>query len=324
MLLRESNKLPKNVTFAYFENLVYEKMSESAKGTRFRGLVEKMGKHAFPDIVANKYFGVEVKMTEKDHWFSTGNSILESSRVEDIKRIYIMFGKFGGKLDIRYRLYQECLPEISVTHSPRYRINMDLPSGESIFDKIGIDYDVLRKDPNSIQKIKNYYRSLLKEGEELWWIDQDGDDKAVSPIIKPFRSLNDKEKENFIVEAMILFPEMFGNSSTKFERAAAYLIAEYSAVSASLRDWFTAGGQVELQVKGKNVLVPQIAESLRSHAATIKKRIEEINPETLAYYWRVKKVDKGKLSQWLKLVNKQFNLIESKVSASDIFGAGLI
>src|SRR3989344_5879922 len=260
LLLRESNKLPKNVTFAYFENLVYEKMSESAKGTRFRGLVEKMGKHAFPDIVANKYFGVEVKMTEKDHWFSTGNSILESSRVEDIKRIYIMFGKFGGKLDIRYRLYQECLPEISVTHSPRYRINMDLSSGKSIFDKIGVDYDTLRNDLNPIQKIKDYYRSQLKEGEELWRIDQDGDDKAVSPIIKPFRGLSAKEKENFVVEAMILFPEMFGNSSTKFERAAAYLIAEYNAVSANLRDLFTAGGQIKLKVKkGKNVVVPQLA-----------------------------------------------------------------
>src|SRR3989344_7399961 len=251
----------KNILPTYFETIVFEQMCEAAKGTIFNGTVKQTGIYAFPDIIANEYFGVEVKMTLSDHWSSTGNSVLESSRIEDVERIYIMFGKFGGKLEIRYRLYQECLPEISVTHSPRYRINMDLPSGKSIFDKIGVDYDTLRNDPNPIQKIKDYYRSRLKEGEELWWIGQDGDDKAVSPIIKPFRSLSDKERENFIVEAMILFPEMFGNSSTKFERAAAYLIAEYSAVSASLRDWFTAGGQVELQVKGKNVLVPQIAES---------------------------------------------------------------
>src|SRR3989344_2308540 len=324
LLLRESNKLPKNVTFAYFENLVYEKMSESAKGTRFRGLVEKMGKHAFPDIIANKYFGVEVKMTANDHWTSTGNSVLESSRIEDVERIYIVFGKFGGKLDIRYRLYQECLPEISVTHSPRYRINMNLPSGKSIFDKIGVDYDTLRNDPNPIQKIKDYYRSQLKEGEELWWIDQDGDDKAVSPIIKPFRGLSAKEKENFVVEAMILFPEMFGNSSTKFERAAAYLIAEYNAVSANLRDLFTAGGQIKLKVKGKNVVVPQLAYRLHIRAKAIEKKIKELDAKTLIYYWRNNKLESDRLKQWKKFLNDKFVLVKFGVKASDIFDAGIL
>lgn len=314
----------KNISPTYFETIVFEQMREAAKGTTFEGTVKQTGTHAFPDIIANKYFGVEVKMTANDHWTSTGNSVLESSRIEDVERIYIVFGKFGGKLDIRYRLYQECLPEISVTHSPRYRINMDLPSGKSIFDKISVDYDTLRNDPNPIQKIKDYYRAQLKEGEELWWIDQDDDDKAVSPIIKPFRSLSDKEKENFVVEAMILFPEMFGNSSTKFERAAAYLIAEYNAVSASLRDSFTAGGQVRLKVKRKSVLVPQIASNLYEQAKTIKKKIDEIDPQTLAYYWRTKNIGKNKLARWLGFVNKQFSLIESKIRASDIFGAGLL
>lgn len=198
-----------------------------------------------------------------------------------MERIYIVFGKFGGKLDIRYRLYQECLPEISVTHSPRYRINMDLPLGKSIFDKIGVDYDTLRKDENSIQKIKDYYRAQLKDGEELWWIDQDRDDRAVSPIIKPFRSLSQKERENFIIEAMILFPEMFGNSTTKFERAAAYLIAEYNAVSANLRDLFTAGGQVRLKIKGKNIMVPQLAYRLYSRSKAIKHKIDKMDSQTL-------------------------------------------
>ena len=88
--------------------------------------------------------------------------LLESLRVEDIERIYIVFGKFGGKFDVRYRLYQECLPEISVTHSPRYKINMELALGHSIFDKIGIEYDVLRKDPDSLKKIKNIIDPCLK------------------------------------------------------------------------------------------------------------------------------------------------------------------
>ena len=330
-LLEKSRKLmliflsdKKNISPTYFEMIVFEQMREAAKGTTFEGTIKQTGTHAFPDIIANKYFGVEVKMTANDHWTSTGNSVLESSRIEDVERIYIVFGKFGGKLDIRYRLYQECLPEISVTHSPRYRINMNLPSGKSIFDKIGVDYDTLRNNPNSIQKIKDYYRSQLKEGEELWWIDQDGDDKAVSPIIKPFRGLSDKEKENFVVEAMILFPEMFGNSSTKFERAAAYLIAEYNAVSANLRDLFTAGGQIKFKVKGKNVVVPQLAYRLHVRAKAIEKKIGELDAKTLAYYWRSDELESDRLKQWKKLLDDKFALVKSGVKASDIFGAGLL
>ena len=330
-LLEKSRKLilvflsgKKNISPTYFETIVFEQMREAAKGTIFEGTVKQTGTHAFPDIIANKYFGVEVKMTANDHWTSTGNSVLESSRIEDVERIYIGFGKFGGTLDIRYRLYQECLPEISVTHSPRYRINMDLPSGKSIFDKIGIDYDTLRNDANPIQKIKDYYRSQLKEGEELWWIDQDGDGKAVSPIIKPFRGLSDKEKENFVVEAMILFPEMFGNSSTKFERAAAYLIAEYNAVSANLRDLFTAGGQIKLKVKGKNVVVPQLAYRLQIRAKAIERKINEMDAKTIAYYWRNDKLGSDRLKQWKKLLNDKFILVKSGVKASDIFDAGLL
>jgi len=223
----------KNILPIYFETVVFEKIQEAAEGTIFAGTIKQTGTHAFPDIIANGYFGIEVKMTTSNHWTSTGNSVLESSRIESVERIYIMFGKFGGKMDIRFRLYQECLPGISVTHSPRYRINMELPIGKSIFDKIGIDYNTLRKDDNTIKKIKEYYKSKLKNGEELWWIDQESSKKDVSPIIRPFRNLSFKEKENFIIESMILFPEIFGNNSAKFERAAAYLITEYNAVSAN-------------------------------------------------------------------------------------------
>lgn len=313
----------KDISPLYFETVVYEQAQKAARGTTFEGAIKQTGAHAFPDIIANKYFGIEVKMTTSDHWISTGNSILESSRVEDVERIYIMFGKFGGKMDVRYRLYQECLPEISVTHSPRYRINMDLPIGKSIFDKIGIDYDTLRNDDNTIQKIKEYYRSQLKDGEELWWIDQENGDRSVSPIIRPFRSLSKEEKENFIVEAMILFPEMFGNSNNKFERSAAYLIAEYNAVSANLRDLFTAGGKVAMEISGKKVLLPQVAYRLFNKSRKIKNTIDKIDSKILSYYWRSDNIESDRLSQWKKILDKNFILVNSDILASDIFDYAL-
>ena len=296
-------------------------MCKAAEGTSFDGTVKQTGIFAFPDIIANKYFGVEVKMTTNDHWTSTGNSVLESSRIENVERIYIVFGKLGGKLGIRYRLYQECLPEVSVTHSPRYRINMDLPIGKTIFDKIGVDYDTLRKSDNTINTVKNYYRAQLKDGEELWWIDPE-QDKIVSPVIKPFRGLSEKEKENFIVEAVILFPEMFGNSATKFERAAAYLITEYNAVSANLRDVFTAGGQMEIKVKRKKIIVPKIYYNMIIRAKAIKNKIDELPEDFLKHYWRIDKLSKNRLLFWKRLLNEKSS-DDLSVSASDIFESGL-
>lgn len=310
----------KNISPLYFETVVFEQTKEASKGTLFEGTVRQTGSHNFPDITANDFFGIEVKMTTSDHWTSTGNSVLESSRIESVERIYIVFGKLGGKIDVRYRLYQECLPEVSVTHSPRYRINMDLPIGKSIFDKIGVDYDTLRNDQNTIQTIKNYYRSKLKDGEELWWIDQDSDDKSVSPIIKPFRNLSAKEKENFIVESMILFPEMFGTSQSKFERAAAYLIAEYNAVSANLRDIFTAGGQMKLKIKNKKMLVPQLIYTMYIRAKSIEKKIKEIDEQTFSYYWRSKKIEKDRLKQWKNVLKKN----KLGAMALKVFDAGLL
>jgi hypothetical protein len=116
---------------------------------------------------------------------------------------------------------------------------------------------------------------------------------------------------------------MFGNSNTKFERAAAYLIAEYNAVSANLRDLFTAGGKVKLKIGGKNVIVPQLADRLCFRAKAIKKKITEMDAEKLIFYWRVKKLEKNRLNQWKKLLDKKFALVKSGVKASAVFDDGL-
>lgn len=318
IFLRQS----KNVSASYFEMVVFERMCEVAKGTEYEGKIKQSGPQAFPDITAGGYYGVEVKMTQSDHWSSTGNSLLESSRIPGVERIYIMFGKFGGKIDIRCRLYQECLSDVSVTHFPRYRINMNLPIGESIFDKLGLDYDSFRKDPYSIQKIKDYYRKQLRDGEELWWMDSSGDGKTVSPIIKSYRNLREDEKEKFILESMIFFPEIFGKTIAKFERVAAYLIAEYNAVSASLRDLFTAGGRIKLVVHQKFFLVPRLIFRLYQKAVKINKMIEIMDREKLKFYWREEKIDPYPIVQWKKKLD--FHCAwRANIKASKIFDVGL-
>ncbi len=305
-----------------FENNVRDEMRTAAIGTIFEGKIKQTGPAAFPDIVANDFFGVEVKMTAKDSWTSTGNSVLESSRIAGIERIYIMFGKFGGSAEIRFRLYQECLPEISVTHSPRYRIDMELPKGKSIFDKMKIDYDVLRKEPKSIQTIKAYYRGKLKADEELWWIDQESVESSVSPIIRSFKNFKKEEKVDFEVEAMIFFPEIFGAKQAKYERLAAYLITSRNAVSANLRDQFSASGRGNILMDGKAVKVKKIFFKLFNNAKKIEKSIKSIAPEKLAYYWRVERVNDNPLGQWKELIDA--NMISvGEPTAGEVFDAGL-
>jgi len=319
LLKKAPKKLPSPTKF---EEDVYSEMRKAARKTEFEGYVELTGTHAFPDIIAKRYFGVEVKMTQSDKWQSSGNSVLESTRIEEVERIFLFFGKFGGKFDIKYRLYQECLFDISVTHSPRYKIDMDLPVGTSIFDKMGTDYGRLRKSDNPIKKVKNYYRGQLGEGEELWWIDEQSEIEA-SAIIKPYRNLNDEEKGTFFIDTIILFPEMFSNSTVKFERPAAYLITTFNAVSSNLRDVYTAGGQVKIKVKNDKILVPKIIYHLYINAEKIRNRIKEINDETLKYYWRVDTIQEDKLGQWGDLLSEKAVKFDDKYSVFDVFNAGL-
>lgn len=306
-----------------FETIVYNNSLIASKDTPFEGHVIQTGAHAFPDIIARRYFGVEVKMTTGDKWVSTGNSILETTRVDDVERIYMFFGKFGGDIDIRYRTYQDCLYDIGVTHSPRYKIDMGLADGHSIFAKMGIPYEVLRNEKNPINKIKDYYRQQLKDGEELWWIDAQTEEKTVSPIIRPFRMLSREEQENYFVETMILFPEVFGRSQTKYERPAAYLITKYNSVSSSLRDTFTAGGQETLEVDGRQVTVPKIFSHLLTHAKDIENKIEHISEEDLRYYWRLSNIDGSRIEQWKRMVNEQTGQQLDGIAATDIFAWGL-
>jgi hypothetical protein len=305
--------------------MVFEQMCLAAKNTRFDGSIVQTGKQTFPDIVANKYYGIEVKITAEDKWVSTGNSVAEGTRVKDIERIYMLFGKLGGYPDIKYRRYQDCLSDVGVTHSPRYKIDMSLAQGSSIFDKLGIKYDILRKEANPIKTIKSYYRKFLSEGEELWWIDNQKED-IVTAKLSPFRKLDGKIRDKFFRTAVILFPEvtdMRFSNKRKYERATAYLIIKYYAFNASFRDLFSAGGRGKVTVKGKILIVPKILFHLYKEANYIKTEIEEILEEDLLYYWKVKRLLKPRLNFWLKLLDQNCDWKEKGLKASDIFLAGL-
>lgn len=119
------------------EKEVLSAMKEQCKGTSFLpDDIQLVSGQRFPDIIASKHFGVEVKSTKENKWVSTGSSIVESTRIEDVNHIYMLFGKLGGKpIEFKCKPYYNCLYDIAVTHSPRYLIDMEITQERTIFSK---------------------------------------------------------------------------------------------------------------------------------------------------------------------------------------------
>ncbi len=293
------------------EPYVRDVMTDLAIGTAFENSIELIGGQKFPDIVAKKYYGIEVKTTTQNHWKTTGNSVLESTRVEDVERIFMLFAKLASPIEFRCRPYEECLSEVVVTHSPRYLIDMNLEQGKTIFDKIKMPYDTLRKTDNPLRQIVDYYKSKLKPGEDLWWIDQENS-KPSNLVIKIWNNLSAKEKQEIKNKAMVYFPELFSNSSDKFGRLAIWLVTREGVVCPNIRDLFTAGGKGTIETSGATYQnVPRIFLNLSDNLGFILETIEQTSSTELSEYWGIKTTDKKKIADWIELVSAHADKIQS-------------
>lgn len=289
------------------EEDVYKALNYCAAGTPFAGSIELVSGASFPDIVAKRMFGVEVKSTEKDHWQSIGSSILESTRDQNVERIYMTFGKLGKPVEFLSKPYEDCLSEIVVTHYPRYRIDMKLQEKNepTIFEKMNIDYDILRKMDNPVPIVSKYYKSTLKEGQSLWWA-SDEIDEAAPMAARLWTSLSPNEKSQLTIEGYVLFPEVLSYSnSKKYNRYALWLATQKGVINTNIRDSFSAGGQVELVGKdGLSIKMPAAFGRIKRYSLYIQKTILEMDKKTLSEYWGVQ-VSEDRLYQWCELVAQQ-------------------
>jgi len=304
-----ANKSPKKVSSLSgrsLEPFVRDVMTELAVGTPFENSIELISGQKFPDIVAKKYYGIEVKTTTQNHWKTTGNSVLETTRVDDVERIFMLFAKLAKPIEFRCRPYEEVLSEVVVTHSPRYLIDMNLEDGKTIFDKIKLPYDTLRKKDNPIKPIVEFYKSKLKSGEELWWIGHENDEKASNFIIKIWNNLSNSEQQNLKVRGMAYFPEIFGNSSDKFGRLALWFVTSESVVCPNVRDLFTAGGKDIYAIKGKVYHdIPRVFMNLFENLPQIIETIISTPAIELVDYWKTSTTEKSKLFNWIELVDTE-------------------
>lgn len=288
------------------ENDVFEAINECAVGTAFQGTIQLISGASFPDIVANRYYGVEVKSTEKDHWTSTGSSILESTRNQEVERIYLTFGKLGKPVRFLSRPYEDCLSGIAVTHYPRYLIDMRLKKGETIFDKMGISYDELRQLDNPVAPVSKYYKSKLKAGERLWWA-SDTEESTVPPTVKLWTALEPIEKDELVIQGYALFPELFNaKNGKKYNRFALWLATQKGVVNTNIRDSFSAGGQVLMKTLGGiEIKMPAVFGRVAKYHTLIEEVLLSAPEEILVENWNVVTIERNRIQQWCKLVAKE-------------------
>ncbi|RLD62458.1 MAG: hypothetical protein DRJ05_00330 [Bacteroidetes bacterium] len=292
------------------EDEVYDVMCSCSVNTPFEGTIELISGQKFPDIIANNFYGVEVKSTKQNLWKTTGNSVLESTRVEDIQRIYMLFGKIFDPIEFKCRPYEDCLYDVIVTHSPRYAIDMNLSIGKTIFDKIDLEYDTIRQSPNPIKPFKEYYRNKLSEGQELWWLDNE-EYKPDSIIFKIWNSLNKKEKDKFTILGYAYFPEILGKQQTKFDKFTLWLSVKQRIICPNVRDLFTAGGRGNITIENSKLsALPKALVKFINNIDLIVNEFVSTDIEKLNEIWRTDIKTRNEINEeWIRKTIKASAMI---------------
>lgn len=301
------------------EDEVFDILKYNSKGTPFEGSIELILGQGFPDIIAKKYYGIEVKTTQSKQWKSIGSSVAEGTRVNGIERIFMLFAKIRNPIEFMCRPYEDCLSAVVVTHSPRYQIDMNLKKGETFFDKLEIPYDILRKQPKPIKTILDYYRKQLKKGEDVWYLDLDSS-KSTSLIIRIWNNLTTEERADYMIKGFCLFPELVTNRVDKFNRFAIWLSTREGVVCPCVRDIFSAGGQGIIDFEGVNYsTVPQIIMRLYNNIDKIKDILEMIELEELREYWQCDLQEGDRFSTWFDLIiTNSKSIIKTPIPLSQI------
>lgn len=305
------------------ENIALKALKDVAPQTSFSAeSIELVSGLHFPDIQAAGHFGVEVKSTKSDSWTSTGSSIVESTRIPDVSRIYMLFAKLGGETpEFRCRPYEQCLSNIAVTHAPRYLIDMNLADdgGENIFEKMSVDYDTFRLlgEKEKISSVRKYYMRVNQakgKYEMPWWMGDTESEVSSSIMIRFFSDLTISEKDDIRARMFILFPELFSSKQDKYKRSALWMCSRYSVICSNLRDTFSAGGKMEEigGVKFKHKM-PQVLNNLYQYRKLIRKLLsnpDEALIQDVEDNWGENESNRICLNKWLEIMQQTFNINE--------------
>lgn len=254
--------------------------------------------YGFPDIVLGA-FGVEVKFTTNDTWRSVANSVFESFRNKDVKHIYVVFGKMGGKPAVRWGSYEKCVMHVRTSHVPRFEVDID--AQESLFQKFGISYDDFSKltEEGRMEHVRKYARSRMKKGERLWWLEErDSDEHSLPLQVKLFKNLSELDKLKMRAEASLLCPQIVGSSHdrTKYIDPIMYLLT-YRGIYAT-RDAFSAGSAAGPERGGEYVrkALQRIQSQMIEAAAYLEGAL-------FIEYWGRNVPSEKRIAEWLQMAD---------------------
>ncbi len=280
-----------------FEEDVHGALLENNKGLPFQK-IELFSGQKFPDIVAyvneHKAFGVEVKTTKKNQWLAVGGSIMESTRINNVERIHVFFGKLCDPFDCLHRPYEDCVDDVKITHSPRYHLNLKLNEGKSFFHELGISYDELRNLDHPFDTIRDFFREKRAgKNEDVWWLEPE----SPNLLIRLWGNLPSEEKEQLVATGFAYCPEVF---CSDYKKLAVMLAGRHGIVNPSLRDSFSAGGKFYHQLS--NSRLPRIFQNYLDLKPEIFKMINTIPEADIRHYWGRKNVS-DRVEMWKALAS---------------------
>ncbi|TLS73459.1 restriction endonuclease [Mariprofundus erugo] len=258
---------------------------------------------AFPDVAVGE-FGIEVKFTTQDTWRSVANSILETNRVQEVKHVYLVFGKMGGTPQVKWNEYEKCVMHVRTSHVPRFEV--EIGTDKPLFQQMGVTYDEFRNSEmhEKMEHIRGYARSRLKKGERLWWLeDTDGEEHSLPIQARLYTKLDINEKTRLRAEAVLLCPRIVesGRSRDKYDDVVLFLLTYHGVLCHQARDLFSAGSvanpknddnggiYIERAIK---LIEPEIQEAaLRMDAALFEE------------YWGRPVPPEQRIEEWLRLAD---------------------
>ncbi len=283
-----------------FEDRVRSALVDLTKGS---GVKVDMSPEAqvFPDIVVGE-FGIEVKVLNKDTWRSVANSVFEGRRDSNVKHIYILFGKMGGKPEVRWGRYEDCVMHVRTSHVPRFEVQIG--AEESLFKKFGVSYqEFCSLSPHDkMEHIRKYARGRLEKGERLWWLEDKREPELEHSLplqVRLYMNLPQNEKLQLRAEAALLCPQIVGPSRTgpklrKYSDATIYLLTYHGVLCPQTRDLFSAGS-----VAGKERGGNYIARALKNIEPEMKEAAATLEDALFIEYWDVSVPPKERIRQWL-------------------------
>jgi hypothetical protein len=233
--------------------------------------------HHFPDMdlkVNGKLYGLELKSRNNGSWDTNGNSVFESISDEEYDEIYLLFGTKESQKDhilVRYDQYWKVTAGINVTHSPRFKINMN--TSTSVFSTAEEYYKLREKsERDKVLFLQNY----LKENTTgvKWFVPQDSSTDSIKPT--SLNLLPSEIQEQVKAEVLVLYPQdLISAKKAVYSRAHEFIITNHFYYSSSFRDFFSAGGKWEYN----SISFPQSVGTFHNLKEKINYILENANEE---------------------------------------------